>query len=412
MIIAVTYFVVFLILWLKYRKKAKGSVGALLLLFYLVSSFMSLLISTSNSFEKISELDLYSTSYYVACVVISLSPFLLLGKYDSRRFVFSKQLMYYVSLFLIVFGLIELFTSAASLYTNREAIAVNIVSLREGFYDTLGDASNNTFFQKALIFVLAFQYMSPFCSMYNLSRGNNSLALWTALASLCVPVHGMTIGERESILVFFSNWAFCYIFFRNELSIANSKVVKRVGFWTAIPFVLFFFAMSLGRFGSSSGGTFNSFLSYGGNQPFFFSYLFNTPSIEAQKLGGRFCFQYLFPSNERAWRQLNEYISADEYLNQFGGLPGSMFLDFGYLSIFVIIAIALAYLIIIKRAKITNGRYPFYLLFLFYFSYQVLFMNIFYFDFTYLPRILLSVLFFGLTILFSDRSVNRINKPI
>jgi len=406
--IAFLYFLVFLTLWLRFRKKAKGSVGSLLLLFYLASAIMSLLIETSDAFEQTAELEWMSTIYYVVCVLISLLPFLLLGKYDSRNFRFSSQLMFYVSVFLVVFGLIELIMSTAVLYTNRATIAVNIVSLREGFYDTLGDTSNNTFFQKILIFVIAFQYMSPFCSMYNLSRGKKSLAIWTAVASLCVPVHGMTIGERESILVFISNWAFCYLFFRNELGQLNRSRIKRISVWAAAPFVFFFFAMSLGRFGSSSGGTLNSFLSYGGKQPYFFSYLFNDPQIDAQKLGGRFCFQYLFPSSERAWRQLNEYISTDVYLNQFGGLPGSMFLDFGYMSIFVIAAIAFAYFLIIKRARTFNGQYPFYLLFLFYFSYQVLFMNIFYLDFIYLPRILLSVLFFVVSLFFSSKKTTSL----
>lgn len=406
MIIGILYFAVFFLLWIRYRKKAKGSVGALLLFFYLLSALMTFLIEISDTFNKTAELDWRSTSYYLICVLISLAPFLILGKYDSRKFYFSQKLMRYLSLFLIIFGLIELSISIKELYNNRAMIAMNIVSLREGFYDTLGDVSNNSFFQKILIFVIALQYMSPFCSIYNFSRGKKRLAIWTAVASLCVPVHGMTIGEREAILVFFSNWAFCYFFFRSEIEKTVRSRIKRIGALLMAPFVLFFFAMSFGRFESSSDGVVSGFLSYGGKQPYFFSYLFNTPSINDQKLGGRFCFQYLFPSKERAWRQLNEYISADEYLNQFGGLPGSMFLDFGYMSILVISAIALVYYIIIKKAKMSNGQYPFYLLFLFYFSYQVVFMNIFYLDYTYLPRILLNVMFFLIAFFFSEKNID------
>lgn len=405
--IAILYFLLFFVLWLGFRKNAKGSVGELLLLFYLVSAFLSLLIEFSDTFEKPAELDLSSILYYVACVLISLFPFLLLSKYDSRNFYFPSQLMNYVTYFIIVFGLIELVSSTAELYSNRATIVSNIAALREGFYKILGESQNNTFLKKILIYVLPFQYMSPFCSMYYLSRGKKSLAVWAAVASLCVPVHGMTVGERQATLKFFSNYAFCYLFFRNEIPTTVKSRIKKIGIFGMIPLAIFFITMTFGRFGGTSTGTFNSLLMYGGKQPYFFTYLYNDPNIVEQSFGGRYTFSYLFPLNERASNQLNNNISTDIYLNQFGGLPGSMFLDFGYWTIFVIFGFALAYYIMIKIASLRKDKFPFYLLFIFYFSYQVLFMNIFYYEFNYSIKIFLNVCFFVVTLLWPDKSASR-----
>lgn len=392
--IAIYYFLAFLFVWLRYRKKAKKSIGALLLVFYVLSALLSLIIEFTPSFVKSAELDFLSISYYLLCMLISLLPYLYLGKKDSDNFQIPYNLLKNVSIFLIILGLIELFSSFVFIFSNLNAFLYNIVSIRDGFYETLGDVSQTSIFEKILIFVRPLQFMLPFCCLYFISMGNKKLAIWSAIASMCVPVHGMTIGERESILVFFSNYAFSYLFFRPKLKEDLKQRLKKTGLIAMIPFALFFASMSSGRFGEKEGGVFGSFLAYGGKQPYFFSYLFNNPHIDAQKLGGRFCFQYLFPSNERAWKQLNEYISADIYLNQFGGMPGSLFLDFGYYSILIVILFSLAYYLMIKRCKKIDGKYPFYILFLFYFSYQVLFMNIFFLRHIYTELVFLPFVFF------------------
>jgi hypothetical protein len=405
--IAVLYFIVFLFLWLRYRRNARGSVGALLLFFYLASAFISLLISLSPSYSRIADLGFLSTLYYLACVLVSLIPFLSIGKLDSRDFHFSNQLLRIVTVFLVVSGVVEIVDSLIFISNNWSVFLTSISTIRDGFYETLGDTTQGSTFERILQFARPFQYMSPFCCFYFLTKNNKNLAFWSFVASISVPLHGMTIGERESILVFFSNYAFCYFFFRSELHDKTRKKVKRFSIIASLPFVVYVVAMSLSRFGSTREGALHGLMSYGGNQPYFFSYLFNRPDIEAQKLGGRFCFQYLFPVNERAWRQLNEYISADEYLNQFGGGPGSLFLDFGYETLLIVVAVALAYYLLIRNSKMKGGKHPFYLMFVFYFSFQVLFMNIFYLDYIYIDKVFLSFVFFIACVVFPQNEVRR-----
>ncbi len=394
MIVAFFYFAFFLFLYLRYRKRNKKSVGSLLLAFYSVSALLTAVIAISPSFYWLNDLDWGSTSYYISCVIISLLPFLYLGKFNSLSFQLPDRLIHDLSVFLIVFGVIQLFSSLTFIIANFNVFLYNIASVREGFYSDLGETVQLSFLGKILVFVRPLQFMSPFCFFYFLIKRNKKMATWSAIASLSVPFQGMTIGEREAILVFFSNYAFCYLFFRSEIEELVKRRINRVALIAAVPFVLFFVAMSVGRFGESQGGVSKSILSYGGKQPYFFAYLFNDPSIESQKLGGRFCFQYLFPPSQRAWKQLNEYISTDIYLNQFGGMPGSLFLDYGYKTILVVTLIAVVYFILIKNCKKTNGKYPFYILFLFYFSYQVLFMNIFFLRYIYLTVVFLPAVFF------------------
>lgn len=405
MLLSICYFLIFLLLFLRYRKRNKKSVGSLLLAFYAMSALLTAIIAISPSFYWLNDLDWGSTSYYVSCFIISLLPYLYLGKLNSLSFQIPDKLIHYLSIFLIIFGVIQLFNSLTFIIANFNTFLYNIASVREGFYSDLGETVQLGFFDKILVFVRPLQFMSPFCFFFFLIKRNKKMATWSAIASLSVPLQGITIGEREAILVFFSNYAFCYLFFRPEISESLKGRIKRVALIAAVPFMLFFMAMSFGRFGESQGGVATSFLSYGGKQPYFFAYLFNDPSIEAQKLGGRFCFQYLFPSSQRAWRQLNEYITSDVYLNQFGGMPGSLFLDFGYYSIFVVILIAVVYYILIKTSKRTNGKYPFYILFLFYFSYQVLFVNIFFLRYIYLTVVFLPAVFFLLCWLLPNKQL-------
>lgn len=392
--VAFCYFLLFLWVTLAYRKKWKGSVGYLLLLFYSVSAFLTLVEQIVGPINN-PTLDVTATIYYVACVLISLWPFLILGKYDCRNFEFYDTPIRYVSYVLIFFGIIEVVTSSVAIFNNRAIFLSNLADIRYSFYSTMDTAvTNRSAFQKITILVHYFQYMSPFCCIYFLTKGNKKMAVWLAIASFGFPLHNITYGEREAVLIFASNWAFCLMFFRPALIESVRARLKRIVLIVSIPFILYFIGMTIARFADSSQGSFDSVLAYGGDMPFFFSHIFNDPQIEAQKLGGIYTFGWIFPPSQRVQAQLNEYIRTDLYLNQFGGLPGSFYLDFGKRAILVILAFALAYLVFVHTSSKKNGKFPFHIFILFYFSFQVKFMNIFYFDYFGLFRFFLSLVFF------------------
>lgn len=391
--VALGFFLFFLFLLISYGKKAKWSVGFLLLAFYTFSALLTFIESFVGSVNY-DHLEIKATLYYTACVLLSLWPFLILGKNDCRNFEFSDGLLKALSYLLIFFGLIELTTSIVDLYAKWDTIVNNLVTIRTDFYDTMNDAveGRNVFYKMSRV-THHMQFMAPFCCIYFITKNKNNIAWWLFLASLSFPIKNMTIGEREASLVFLSNYAFCILFFKSAL---RNEVKRKLFSGIAIaliPFVVFLVAMTFARasFKDETAGT--NLLRYGGDQPFFFSYLFNTPSIHEQRLEGRLSFQYLFPLKEQIQDQLNNHIQASNYLNQFGGLPGTFYLDFGYYAIIVITMVSLLYYFIINASRKRLGRYPFYLLYLFYFSYQIVFMNLFYFDFGRLFSVFLPVIF-------------------
>lgn len=391
--IAGLYFILFLFLLLSYRKKHGLNVGLLLLLFYTLSAFLTFAEFFEGSPNG--DLDIKASLYYIVCVLISLWPFLILGKYDCRDFVLSHSILKYLSYILVAFGLVAFIQSIVDLYNNLDILFNNIGQLRMNFYSTMDvEAGNRSILEKLTILIKYMQYFSPFCCVYFITKNNKTLAWLLLIASLSFPLHNMVLGEREASLKFLANYAFCIIFFRSAIPAIVLKKIIRGGLMVLSPFVLFLIFMTIARANIGGISVGQNIFAYGGDQLYFFSRIFTDSNIASQTLGGRMCFRYFFPIPERMQNQLNDYIQSDYYLNQFGGLPGSFYLDFGYYAILYIIFFSLLYYWFIKSAQKNNGRYPFHLLVLFYFSFQVCFMNIFYYDYIELYAFFLTLVLF------------------
>ena len=392
--VAILYSLLFILIWVRYKKRYKNSVGAWLLLWYVVSSILTVI--ENFTFPINSEyLDPIATTYYASSQLIALLPFLYLGRYDCRNFRFSCSLFTYVAYVLIPFGLLHLGTSVYELSANLSILFGDIAQLRNNFYDTFLESSSATPFEKVTIIVNHFQYMSPFIAFFFLCKGERGLAMLLFISSLGAPMGQIVKGEREGVLTYLVNLYFCYLFFKPAIAEATLNKLKKSSKYLLAPLVLFIVAMTLGRFGNEGNeGLLRGLFLYGGDQPFLFTTFFNDTNLLSQVKWGRINFQYFFPVPERVQGQINLYIDSEIYLNQFAGMPGSFFLDFGYHSITVISVFSFLYFFLIRVARKRNKKYPLHILFLFYFSFQVLYMNIFYFDFHSLFYILMSVFFF------------------
>ena len=381
-------------LWYTYRKHHGKCVGSWLLLWYAISSVLTVWENFTTPINS-EFLDPTATAYYVCCQLIALAPFLYLGKYDCRSFRYSPNLFYYLAIILIFFGLYKLIVSCVELSRYSSVLFGNIENLRYSFYDTFLETKSISSFQKVTIIVEHFQYMSPFIMFYFLAKNRKRLAVLLFIASLSMPMAQIVNGEREGVLRYLVLLYTCYVFYSPILPKRIISEVKKVSYVVIVPFAIFIVAMTIGRFGGlGSEGFLHSIFLYGGDQPFLFTTFFYESDLRNQLQGGRVNFQYFFSPAERVQGQINLYIDSDIYLNQFAGMPGSFFLDFGFYTIFVIFIISFIYYMIIGNCKRINNKYPLHVLFLFYFSFQVLYMNIFYFDFHSLFYILFSVIFY------------------
>ena len=370
-------FIIFLCLFNRYRRQ-KGTTK-LLLFGYLVSSAFSLMkyLFQINIDESVDSLAIL---YYIVCIYILLFPYLKRGTYTSQNYYFPPRLIRIISFVLIIGGLVNLYYSVPRLFT-IQTLVNNISDIRQAYYQgmdilNLGPQSLLEVLSNVLLYL---SYLSPICCVYYYLRGNYKLAILLFLSSLARPVNLMTIGEREAILIWVSNYLFAYFFFLDEFTELARKKISKIGLLVSSPLLFFFILITFSRFSDSDGGIMSSIFTYAGDQPFNFSKYFT--QLSSQALGGKLNFSYLFPEDERLTGLITDHFSSSIEVNAFASIVGSYFLDFGYWTIFVVFVVSIIFSVLFKViARRTNGKLPFAHFFVLLFMYQILFIGIFYND--------------------------------
>lgn len=368
------YFGILLFLCLKFKKR--DSVAFFLLMVYLSSSFLSVL--GEIYYPSKYSINNWAILYYIVCIVMILSPFLIFGKYDSSSFVFNDKYIRNLSIILILFGLIGVYYSIQKLFS-ISTLVNNLNEVRQSYYQGYELVeSSGSIIEILSNWVNNINYLSLFFCVYFLTRKRLVYALLLFVASLSMPMSQMCIGEREATLVWVANFIYSIIFFKESIPSNILLKFKRISFLIFTPMLAFFIAMTISRFGNEDGGIFKGLFVYGGEQCQNFSYFFT--HLDEQKLGGKLNFGYLFPLKSQLQGPINDYISSPIYLNVFGGIPGSLFLDFGYSTIFYIMVYSLISFVLLKRRKLY--KYSLWKCIFIYFNFQILFTGVFYYDFT------------------------------
>lgn len=372
-------YLIILLLIIKRKCRNKG-VSYLLLLCYAGSALLSILVYHFIADDQ----NLYNIAciYYILCNLIFLYPFIKVGNFKSSDYIFPSKLINYLAKVLIVFGLISLFYTIPKLLTFQTLInnLSEVSEIRSAYYQGDADILKPSSFADVLAnWCLYIMYLAPFCSVYFYSKGDYKLSILLFLAALSHPLHWLLIGEREATLIFISNYIFSFVFFSDSIDKTKLKKIIKLGFLAISPLIVFLVGMTVSRFGDRDNGALGSIISYGGDQPFNFSYFFKDINIEQQKLGGVLCFSQFYPKSDFTG-DLNDYITSDKYLNVFAGAPGSFLLDFGYNAIIVIFLFSLTWTILLNSSA-KNKQRSFLSFILMYILFQILFMNIFYYDF-------------------------------
>ena len=381
------YFLFLFSLFLKFKKR--DSVAFFLLAVYLSSSFLSLL--GEIYYPSKYDINDWAILYYIICIIMSLLPFLIFGKYSSSSFLFNDRYIRYLSIVLISFGLISLYYSIQNLFT-ISTVVNNLRDVRQSYYQGYELVeSSNSLIEILSNWVNNINYLSLFFSVYFLTRKRFIYALLLFIASLSMPINKMCIGEREATLIWVANFTYSIIFFREAIPSNILLTFKKVSLVILIPMVVFFVAMTISRFEDEDGGILKGLFVYGGEQCQNFSYFFT--HLDEQKLGGKLNFGYLFPLKSQLQGPINDYISSPIYLNVFGGIPGSLFLDFGYFTIFYIMVYSLISFILLKQSK--QYKYSFWKCIFLYFNFQILFTGVFYYDFTTKYALVMHILLYS-----------------
>lgn len=371
------------LLLLKFSRE--NTIRRYIIIVYFISAFFSILRLFVNPWKY--QISFVAIIYFTCCIFLVLYPFIKNGSLDCTNFVYPKKFINILAFLLIFFGLISIAYIIPKLFSIQAAVN-NIADVRKAYYDgTVLYDKHQSFFETFATWILFIEFLAPFLCFYFYIHKNKTVAILLAIVSIGPALQGLTIAEREATIIVLSNYLFSLIFWNKLLTKSLKKSIKKITLIFAVPMVGFVILMTLARFAES--GIIDSLIVYIGDQPYNFSYIFSYLNMPEQNLGGRYCFGYLFPENERLFGLLNDYISSPIFLNVFAGIPGSFFLDFDYYAIFVIAIISFIFTSLLSGNKTKKS---FGTLFIYILYFQIIFVGMFYFDFNNKYVVIMSIL--------------------
>lgn len=218
-------------------------------------------------------------------------------------------------------------------------------------------------------------------AMYQLSkRQNRILGILLIIVSSSSLISSLKIAERQGILLYIGNVLFSYLIFKNDFSKSIRNKILLISAIILGLSITLIGAISFSRFGEDSDTLISSLVDYSGIQPFNAAYFLE--KLHNQALGGRLNFPFL--TRTPMILQINDEISAAEYLNVFGSIVGSYYLDFGYFTVFVIIFVAILFYRLMNIFK-RKGSLLFFYFYCLYFN--IMFIGVFYNKYNSPPEI-------------------------
>lgn len=400
MIYIIIYFIIILIYFWPFRKE--NTIRRFILALYLLSATVSVIKAFVNPGDY--PINPIAMLYYIICTLILLFPFRQLGYLNCNNFSLPPKYLLALSYCLIIFGAISWIYTVPKIFT-IQTLVNNMSEVRNAYYkgDVIFEGAASIW-ELLANWVTYIQYLSPFLCIYYFIKGNKFRAVLLAIVALTPALNKIIIGEREATVIVFSNFVFAYIFWYPKFTKSQIKTLKLSSLFLAVPFALYVVLMTISRFGEENG-IIDSLMVYIGEQPFNYSYFFTDINISEQTLGGKLNFSYLFPEEEWLTEPLNYYISSKEFLNVFAAIPGALLFDFGYYSIFIIFLISICFYLTMRNR---NKRHNFnnFLSYIIYF--QIIFMGMFYYDFTTKYAIYMSLIVYLSYFLWNK--INQYNK--
>lgn len=378
--------------------KKKGTTTSFIIIgFFVLSTILGIVYKRLYP-NQVPDYSFFSMVYYVLCLVIFMIP-LIHNNNDWRDYSFPKEFVNLFSVIIIVSGFIVLLSDIINFDVNR--LNMSWLDQRNEYYFNYQDniiytkwydrISSNV--RHLMLFSLPLFY-------YHLCRGNKWYSILMGIASMSIFAMSIMNASRQEFILWIVGALYSYIFFKSGLS---KKAIRGVNIFLIIfgsVAILLVFAITLSRFGgSSSRDTFSSFLNYSGVQPYNAARFLEDLSPQAQ--WGLINFPYLRGSG--AVKVINDYIEAPYYLNVFGSLVGSFYLDFGYFTIFIVFIYALMFDKLLSLYKRRNSFAYFYLFFIYC---DIIFSGLFYYRYISSERIRI-LLFFFLVIIFYEQFAKK-----
>ena len=279
---------------------------------------------------------------------------------------------------------------------------INWLAARNEYYSTYGELEvATTISERVASNIVPIIFMCWPIAMYQLSRGHNKkLGILLIIVSCSSLIDSLKIAERQGLILYIANALFSYLIFKDDFSKSTRKKIVTISILIIGLLVTLVGAITISRFGDNNDRLLVSLANYSGVQPFNAAYFLE--ELNSQALGGKLNFPFL--TGTPMILILNDEITSSEYLNVFGSIVGSYYLDFGYLSIIPIAIVSGLFLGLMKIFK-RKGSFIFFYIYCLYFN--IMFVGIFYNKYNSPPHIR-NIILLGILIIVLEK-IYRVN---
>ena len=340
----------------------------------------------------------FSMIYYIICLFIFLFPFIKFSG-NSSLFIFPKRATNLVSYILIGLGFISLFFELKDF--NYAELALNWLSARNEYYSDFTNIDVATSMSERISDnIMPLIFLCFPLAMYHLSQKQKIICILLIIVSFTSLISCLKIAERQGIILYIANAIFAYLIFKKEFSESIRKKIFTLTLIIIGLLVGVLGAITFSRFGDDNESLLLSLATYAGMQPLNASYFLE--DLHTQALGGRLNFPFI--TGTPMILILNDEIYSSEYLNVFGSIVGSYYLDFGYFSVFIIAFVTALFYKLMTVFKKRKSLLFFYIYCLYF---NIMFVGIFYNKYTSPPHIrnlcLLGIIIWALECVYRDK---------
>ncbi len=382
-------------------KKRGVTTSFVIICAYLLSTLLGFLYKFLYP-REIYDYNFFSMIYYIACLVIFFIP-LIKNNYNCNTFTFPETSTRVLSIIVMIGGFVILYSDFTNFDIGR--LQMSWLEQRNEYYANYHDeVIATTWFDRISSNFRHLSFLSIPLSFFYLSKGDNKLALLLGFSSFSILSRSVMNASRQEFVLWIVTLLYSFYFFKYSLSKENVRLIKLIlgiAFYFILSLVV---AITFSRFGSETGGdTLNSFFFYAGAQPYNAARFLENLSSQAQ--WGMINFPYV--TGTEYIKSINEYIRAPFYLNVFGSLVGSFYLDFGYFTILFVFIYSFLFDKLLSFYKRRKSLAYFYIYFLYC---DILFSGLFYYRYVTSERIRIIFLGFILIVILDYYKINKFKK--
>lgn len=326
----------------------------------LVLSLYTLSACLSVAYRYIFPEDAYKFSflseiYYIVCLLIFLFPILRFS-INANILDFESKLLNIIS-FIVAFGGIVVIVSNI-LKFDMGRLAYSWAEQRNEYYSNMYDYSiASSWYDRIASNCRHITFLAIPLFFYYSIKQNRIMSILLGIASFSLASMAIINASRQELVIFLVLIIFSSILFYKEMSGPTKHKLMLVTIVLISTSVVLVSAISISRFMNGSSLDFiKSLFAYSGEQPFNASLFLE--DLHDKALWGRVNFPYLL--GESQITQLNDVISASYYLNVFGSIVGSFYLDFGYYSVFFALLFSGLFCYLLNFAKNKSAVLYFY----------------------------------------------------